>query len=425
MLKVHNPTISYTSVSVNLLQKVNAPSGQAGAGGAKNLFAPGLQSGPSAAVSAIMRIIVESEGLKASLHSTGNALRMEVERYEGSAKDGIANITQVRASGSGNMALSVISSNDDDISVGTGDGNDSILVAGKTVFGVHGGKGNDQISILGHKTGSQYGFDSTVDLVDGGDGNDAIAIVSRGNVDRVEGGDGNDAIAISAKGSVERLDGGDGNDAIAISTEGSVDRIYGGDGNDAIAISAKGSVSRFDSGDGNDAIAIASDDSVRLIDAGDGNDTISVTARWSAGASGGDGNDVMRLSGGSAWASGGDGNDVIQLSGKTVVASGGTGNDRITLDSTSGKAATLYFAEGDGNDTVETNAPLQINRISEDGTARLDPAKAKLAHNDDGTVTVSFEGSGDTMTVKFTGAMAGREIVATVKDGRLWVGPKS
>ncbi|AWC20654.1 hypothetical protein CO731_00094 [Aminobacter sp. MSH1] len=445
MLKIHTPTISYTSVSVNLLQQLNARGGlPAGTDAAKNQSLPGLKYSPSAAVSAIMRILVESEGIRASVSSSGNALGMEVERFEfDTGGEDMNHITQVRATGSGNLNLSVISSNKDYISAGAAGGNDIIQVVGNRVMGVSGEKGNDHISVLGLASSKPYaGFEPAVDLVDGGDGNDTIAIAGRGDVTRTDGGNGNDGIAITTAGSiwivdggrgadaisisaqreVRLVDGGEGDDAIAIATAGGVDHVSGGDGSDAIAVSAKGSVSGLYGGAGDDVIAVTAA-STSFIDGGDGDDTIRVTARWDAFASGGDGNDVLHLSGLEVRAGGGDGNDVLQLSGRDLMAVGGKGKDLIKLDSTAGRAATLRMAEGDGNDIVETNAPLNIARYSSDGAARLDPAKATLAHNDDGTVTVRFEGSNDSVTVKFTGTMAGREIVARVENGNLSVGP--
>lgn len=422
MLKIHAPSISYTSVSVKLLQQVNSQDRtQASAAAGKNPLLPGLKNSPSAAVSAIMRILVEAEGLKASLVSSGDALGMEVERFRFDRGYEVENITQVRTSGTGNLALSVISASDDTIAVEAAGGDDSVQVAGNKVLGAYGGKGNDNISVLGRASGRPGAdFDPTVTHVDGGDGNDTIAIVSNGGVDLATGGDGNDAIAIVARGEVDRVGGGDGNDAIAISTSGSVFRLDGGDGNDAIAISAR-RVSHLDGGDGDDAIAITAD-STSLIGGGDGDDVIRVTAKWDALAAGGDGNDVLHLTGRGAQASGGAGDDVLNLTGREVLASGGAGNDKIKVDSTSGNVATLWMVEGDGNDSVETNAPLSISRYSTDGTALLDPDKAKLAYNDDGTVTVRFEGSNDSVTVKFTGAMAGREIVARVENGAFLIG---
>ncbi|MBF6992711.1 hypothetical protein IPF36_34215, partial [Cupriavidus sp. IK-TO18] len=171
-----------------------------------------------------MRILVESEGFKASLSSTGNALGMEVERFEFDTGYHMEHITQVRASGSGDLDLSVISSSKDYISAGAAGGNDTIQVVGHRMIGVTGQNGNDHISVIGLASDrpSAY-YDPTVDVVDGGDGNDTIAIASQGGVSRTSGGDGNDAIAITARGLVDVTSGGDGNDAIAISTTGRVD----------------------------------------------------------------------------------------------------------------------------------------------------------------------------------------------------------
>ncbi len=427
MLKIDNRSISYTSVSVSLLQQLNSRGGhQTGTDAARIQPQPGLKFSPSAAVSAIMRILVESEGIRASVSSSGNALGMEVERYVFGADNDAGHITQVRASGSDNLYLSVVSSNKDHISVGAADGNDIIQVVGDRVTGVSGEKGNDHISVLGlASSGPQSGFEAAVDLVQGGDGNDTIAIAGGGNVTRTDGGDGNDSIAITTGGSIWIVDGGNGADAISISARNEVQLVDGGDGDDAIAIATTRGVVGVEGGQGRDAIAISAGGSVYGLDGGDGDDTIRVTANWGAFAGGGDGNDVLHLSGSSVGAGGGDGDDTLLLSGRDLAATGGKGDDVIRLDSTAGRAATLRMAEGDGNDAVETNAPLNITRYSSDGTGQLDPAKAALAHNDDGTVTVRFEGSNDSVTIKFTGAMAGREIVAKVENGALVIGPSS
>lgn len=443
MLKIHSPTISYTSVSVNLLQQLNTRGGHpAGSDANGSQLLPGLKYAPSAAVSAIMRILVESEGIRASVSSSGNALGMEVERFTHGEKD---HITQIRASGSGNLDLSVSSSNRDYVSVSAAGGNDSIQVAADRVMGVFGEKGSDRISVLGlAPSGPNAFFQPTVDLVDGGDGNDTIAITSQGDVTRtiggngrdsitiatagsvwnVNGGGGADAISVSARGNVWQVEGGKGDDAIAIATGGFVGNVYGGKGDDAIAIATSDHVGNVYGGDGRDAIAVSAGGRVSGLYGGDGNDAITVTAASAFLIEGGDGDDIINVT--AKWdasVNGGDGNDVLQLSGRDVQASGGAGNDLIRLDSTAGHAAILRMAEGDGNDVIETNAPLNIVRYSGDGAARLDPAKATLAHNDDGTVTVRFEGSNDSVTVRFTGAMAGREIAATVENDLLTIGP--
>lgn len=423
MLKIHSPTISYTSVSVNLLQQLNTRGGHpAGSDANGSQLLPGLKYAPSAAVSAIMRILVESEGIRASVSSSGNALGMEVERFTHGEKD---HITQIRASGSGNLDLSVSSSNRDYVSVSAAGGNDSIQVAADRVMGVFGEKGSDRISVLGLAPSDPNAFfQPTVDLVDGGDGNDTIAITSQGDVTRTIGGNGRDSITIATAGSVWNVNGGGGADAISVSARGNVWQVEGGKGDDAIAIATSDHVGNVYGGDGRDAIAVSAGGRVSGLYGGDGNDAITVTAASAFLIEGGDGDDIINVT--VKWdasVNGGDGNDVLQLSGRDVQASGGAGNDLIRLDSTAGHAAILRMAEGDGNDVIETTAPLNIVRYSGDGAARLDPAKATLAHNDDGTVTVRFEGSNDSVTVRFTGAMAGREIAATVENDLLTIGP--
>lgn len=448
MLKIHLPTISYTSVSVKLLQQVNSGDAQQPGAAGKNQLLPGVKNSPSAAASAIMRILLQAEGLKASVTATGDAVGMEVERYDLGEGWEDRKATQVRASGSGNLGVSVSSSNEDYISVGSADGDDVIQVLGSRIMGVSGAKGDDNIIVFARSASrSDINFDHSVWAVDGGEGNDTIAVLSRGSVDLTHGGDGDDKLVIVSQGDVHRTSGGAGRDQVAITTTGSIWSVEGGEGDDAMAIHSTGrSVSNVYGGEGADTIKIAAAGSVYNTYGGEGNDTIAIAARGSAtGVHGGAGDDVMnistdnadRITGGEgndtirvtakwgASANGGDGNDTLQLSGSKVVAVGGKGNDLIKFDSTAGRAARLHVAEGDGHDTVETNAPLSIHRFSDDGARRsnLDVDTATLARNDDGTVTVRFEGSNDSITVKFTGAMAGREIVAKVENGALVIGP--
>lgn len=427
MLKIHSPTISYTSVSVKLLQQANSGDGQQPGAAGKNQLLPGVKNSPSAAASAIMRILLQAEGLKASVTATGDAVGMEVEHYDFREAMG-NNITQVRASGSGNLGVSVSSSNEDYISVGSADGDDVIQVLGSRIMGVAGEKGNDNIIVFARSASrSDRNFDHSVWGVDGGEGNDTIAVLSRGSVDVTNGGDGDDKLVIVSQGDVDRTSGGAGRDNVAITTTGSIWHAEGGEDADTIKIAAAGRVDSIYGDEGNDTIAIAAR-SVSGVHGGTGDDVMNISADSADRITGGEGNDTIRVT--AKWeasANGGDGNDVLQLSGSSVGATGGKGDDLIKIDSTAGRAALLHVAEGDGNDTVETNAPLSIHRFSEDGARRsnLDLGTATLARNDDGTVTVRFEGSNDSITVKFTGAMAGREIVAKVENGALVIGPAS
>ena len=117
------------------------------------------------------------------------------------------------------------------------------------------------------------------------------------------------------------------------------------------------------------------------------------------------------------------GDDTITVrAGSILGVSGGTGNDRIVLDNTAGAASTIYMAEGDGHDTVETNSDVIIRRFSADG-AGIRAGTPSLTRNDDGTATLQFGDGGDSITVRFTGTLAGRDIAMSLQpDGTVRIG---
>jgi hypothetical protein len=252
------------------------------------------------------------------------------------------------------------------VSATTGDGNDSLFIDAEETFSVTTGDGDDRVVISA--SGRQYpahsprGHEAHIDVVGGGAGNDTVLLDARDGISRVEGGDGNDVIATRSF-TAYLIEGGAGRDKIAVSAE----------------------------------------QRINIVDGGDGDDIITVEAPEISGIIGG------------------NGNDTIDVTGESVKMSmGGRGDDKLNLDIRGGRAALLVAAEGDGHDTIESNAALIIRRVSEDGT-RNASAAASVTQNDDGTLTLGFAGSNDTVTVKFTGAMQGKEIVVEYDDNEGWL----
>lgn len=326
------------------------------------------------------------------------ALDLSYRPESGDAPESAANPISVIMSlimdAQGNSSVSVFAPKAD-LGAQTDHGDDTITADVRRAT-VKSGAGNDVVSIRA----SHGGWDA-VDRVDVGTGDDRLLIAAKGDVDRTSGGAGNDFMAISSQASIDRTEGGAGRDQMMLATAGMVDRASGGAGDDTMTIEAGGTVSR--------------------VDGGDGDDTVSVVAAKTYGIDGGDGNDSIVISAGQVYgADGGVGDDTIRISAGAIErVRGGKGDDLIQLDSVAGKASTLFFAEGDGNDVVETNAALVIRRTSDDGTRRLDASSASITHNDDGSLTIGFDGSNDTVTVRLTGDMAGRAVSVEAVDGTL------
>jgi len=327
-------------------------------------------------------VSLDASGVQVSGVAMGG-VAVHVEQHQDSdSRDAGASstFTEVYGEARGDVAMSVSAFPLDasPMRIYSGDGNDSLSVTAGRINGVYAGAGNDAIAVR-----SLSRRDDAVDGVDGGNGDDAISISSSGGVRSTRAGAGNDAIAVAALRDVWALEAGSGDDTVAIATGGSAFGVDGGEGADTISISAKGEVEHVDGGSGDDVIAVKSLGSV-----------------W--GVFGGSGDDIIRVS-----------------AARVDRVYGGKGDDLIAIDSTAGKASTVYFAEGDGHDVVETNGPLDIRRVSDDGTRTSDMSSAAVTRNDDGTATIRFEGSNDTITVRFTGKMANSEIVVEQHHGRL------
>jgi hypothetical protein len=126
-------------------------------------------------------------------------------------------------------------------------------------------------------------------------------------------------------------------------------------------------------GDGNDSIRAVST-GMLSVDAGAGDDVVDGQFYTYGQVSGGDGNDVIYMSGALGTADGGAGNDIIMLAGQSVGATGGDGDDAIsgadwanggtgndTLEMSNAKVSGVTYARGDGTDTVVLS-PIEDGR---------------------------------------------------------------
>lgn len=327
----------------------------------------------------------------ASLHITGDAMIEEAN----------ARIIKILIDALGNADVSVDGAGGT-VSVTTDGGDDKISATAAQATLVTSGAGNDAISIT--TSGTDFVRDGyhmlAVDLVAGEDGDDTISISSHGNVDRTEGGAGNDKITIASTATprsgggqqgIDRTEGGDGNDEMLLKSASDVMRTSGGNGDDSVTIEARGWVWNVEGGDGNDKLTVTTEKDKNI-----------------SGVYGGSGNDVIRLKAGSI--------DTVE---------GGAGDDYLVLESTRNSRNTVYFGEGDGHDVVETNNPLEIRRFNSDGT-NLVEADINVRQNGDGTVTIEFTGTTDSITVKFTGDAQGKgELTVEPYRGGLIVSPKT
>jgi hypothetical protein len=325
----------------------------------------------------------------ASLQISGDAMIEEAN----------ARIIKILIDALGNADISVDGAGGT-VGVTTEGGDDRISATGAQATLVTSGAGNDAISIT--TSGKDFVQDGylmpAVDLVMGEDGDDVISISSHGNVDRTEGGAGNDKITISSTSTPKNGVGQQG-----------IDRTEGGDGDDEMLLTSASDVMRTSGGNGDDSVTIQARGWVWNVEGGDGNDKLTVTAETDkniSGVYGGSGNDVIRLKAGSM--------DNVE---------GGEGDDYLILETTPNARNTVYFGEGDGHDMVETNNPLEIRRFNSDGTNVVE-ADMNVRQNGDGTVTIEFTGSTDSITVKFTGDAKGGELMVEPYRGGLIVSPK-
>lgn len=310
----------------------------------------------------------------------------------------------------GNAAVTV-EADDGQAGVGTGAGSDTISISA-SYTAAQSGEGDDVISI---KTSGAYFYQdghlqSSVSLIDAGAGDDLVSINSHGRVERVQGGDGNDKVIInsSMKKGTELFTG--------------ISNIYGGNGDDDIQLTSV-SDATGQGDEGNDVISVKAG-GMGIAGGGTGNDTIIVDADL-AGADGGDGDDLITVHAGRGilGVSGGNGNDVLDISGGSSLISGGTGDDQLILNA-HGEKVTVQFNEGDGQDLIETNKPVEI-RLTGPSRTKSFKDQVILNRNDDGSATINFKGSKDSITVKFTGELAAtNDVELEFVNGGVMLRPK-
>ncbi|MBL4726412.1 MAG: hypothetical protein JKY83_07035 [Rhizobiaceae bacterium] len=252
---------------------------------------------------------------------------------------------------------------------------------------VHGGGGDDVISISSTALGSQLAF--------GGEGNDTISISAA--MATAVGGAGDDMIAVAGYSASAR--GGAGDDVITVS--GQTVKASGGSGDDTITVNGRGDVGPVWGGEGDDLI-IVSGNVVKHVTGNQGNDTITVSGNTVGRVDGGDGDDVINVSTNNEfddWTnydhnmSGGLGYTGFE---NPTTIDGGQGNDVINID---GKARVIHRA-GDGQDVITVSDTTEIVTFGDDwfdDVLLLDEATFSYA---DGELTVTFEGRDDKMTIR-------------------------
>lgn len=170
-------------------------------------------------------------------------------------------------------------------------GDDAISIGATSGAGagtIHGGQGNDTITVSTNDTGSNQIFGdlgndsittgSGADTVSGGDGDDVIvANGSAANGQNINGNAGSDTITDGA--GADTIHGGQGNDSINTTADTKADVIHGDLGDDTITTAAGHTGADSIYGDaGNDSIVITTGANTDGVTAsgGDGNDTISI-----------------------------------------------------------------------------------------------------------------------------------------------------
>lgn len=293
--------------------------------------------------------------------------------------------------------------------------------------------GNDKIVIRAEN--SVYDIDS-------GSGDDAVSITSN-ELRNLKTGSGNDQVVVNAQG-IFQVDTGAGSDTLMLSAK-EVSGISTSYGDDSLLINA-GRVANINTGSGNDTVIIKSDEGINELNTGDGDDLISVDTNkimspeeYSdsrrikpviSNINGGAGSDKITLLSDNLVTdvNGGGGNDIIDISAAKIYdISGGKGDDTLNLSlvspdsnvlfenasiedfDTNGKYADfekvklqpirVRFAEGDGNDTINTTDDLEIMRYSADGTRELGLEGAKLEKLGTDKYRLTFAKSNDSITI--------------------------
>ena len=201
---------------------------------------------------------------------------------------------------------------------------------------------------------------------------------------------------------------GTGNDDTFNVSARSAYNISSGDGNDRLDIAAA-NLAYLDAGNGDDSVGIVAR-YINAVDGGKGNDTLTLLAsRLADGVFGGEGDDTINVTANTILnVNGGAGNDTLNLIGKRIHAGGGAGDDTINIQQTGDEPAVLSFLRGDGNDTVNTDGPINIRFGFSDFFANVDgtdatgygPADLSMTVADNQLTIASNDGK-DKITVNF------------------------
>lgn len=278
--------------------------------------------------------------------------------------------------GGGDDSFSVIDGSlDRSLKIHGGEGNDDISIENTVIAGWHtrilGESGEDTIHVhgeIGRNLYIQAGADDDVVTIDaavgrhlkvkGDDGNDSITLTSDASVERharIAGGLGDDDITI--EGDIQKslfVNAGAGNDDVSVDAViGGHLKIRGSHGDDTITVSSDSVVAGYTcihGGAGNDTIDLQGEFQRSLhIKAGSGDDDVSVNASIAHFLSvrGGRGDDNIAIA---------DGNHV----GWCAIVKGGSGNDSIDVQGNIQKG--LFVLDGHGHDSVSVDANVNGNR---------------------------------------------------------------
>lgn len=256
--------------------------------------------------------------------------------------------------GDGNDRI-VAGDGDDTVYAGSGD---DVVFAGSGNDVVFGGDDND---VLIGDDGDDALFGETgQDTLSGGSGNDVLiggsgADVVRGDAGRdviegeagadiLEGGDGADVIRGGAD--ADLISGGDGHDLFIAELGDGDDTYHGGDGQDVLDLSGTSSTARIDLAVGTAQSADFGSDIVTSIEVvvGSTGDDLILGSAASESLYGGNGNDRIAGGLGEDTLAGGAGADVVE---------GGDGDDTILAEINDGDD---HYDGGDGSDTIDLSA---------------------------------------------------------------------
>lgn len=308
-----------------------------------------------------------------------------------------------------------------DVTIEALGGDDLIMVLNASNVLVNGGDGDDVVStVLEYSTltgGSDYSNLSVVS----GDGNDTIVNWGGSNPSILSGA-GNDYI-VNRHGYYSTIDGGDGNDLINISN-GHYQSINAGAGDDTITATTD-MVTTSDWAMGGHATLLG----------GDGNDLITPVYSNAAYIDGGAGDDTILTNGTRSTITGGIGSNLISLTSAEVDSSEGVVVALVEGETTTvegfksvgdSEADTLYFVDGAQNKAVGfTDEGLSFwtdtliggsDYLSVTFTDITDTTLLNLVYGTEPTITEAFINDGDIYQVSlgaadiYVGAVATRNL---------------